>query len=111
MNNPAACFILGIGVGAAVAIMFAPASGSETRQKLSDSVSSGKQWVTDKTRYAADQVSARSQEAMEKGREIVDRGRQAVNTGREQVTAAVDAGRQAYREAVSRSEYHPEPQA
>lgn len=105
--SPAACFFIGLGVGAAAAILLAPASGSETRQKISESVNTGKQWVTDKSRAAADQVSQRAQEVADRGREVVDRGREYVSAGKEQLSAAVDAGKQAYRETVSRSEYQP----
>ncbi|MCC6587707.1 MAG: YtxH domain-containing protein [Bryobacterales bacterium] len=92
--SSAGYFFLGLGVGAAVAMLFAPRSGAETRQAISDGVNTGSRWVTDKSREVADKAS----KAMSSGREMLQHRQ-------EQVAAAVDAGRQAYREATSRHSY------
>ncbi len=88
-------FFLGIGVGLAVGLLFAPKSGEETRAALKGRA--------DESR---DYVKRKSSEARESATDFIDRGREAVNRQREQVAAAVEAGRQAYREA--HGSYPPE---
>lgn len=79
---------LGIGVGLAVGLLFAPKSGEETRASLKEHA--------DESR---DYVKRKSGEVRETANDFIDRGREAVERQREQVAAAVEAGRQAYREA------------
>ena len=73
-------FILGAVSGAAVALLYAPASGRETREYLGDRAREGR---------------ARAAEAAEKGRE-------AIKQGRETLATAVERGREAYQQARSR---------
>lgn len=82
-------FFLGLGIGVAVGILFAPNAGEETRQKLRSKADEGK-----------DYLKRRSGEFRESAEEIVERGKGAVSRQKENISAAVDAGRQAYREAV-----------
>ena len=72
-------FLAGAAAGAAVALLYAPAAGTETRGRL-----------TDKARESRD----RAAEAASKGREAVTRGRQTVVT-------AIERGREAYEQARS----------
>ncbi|MBS1872065.1 MAG: YtxH domain-containing protein [Acidobacteria bacterium] len=57
-------FVAGAAIGAAVALLYAPASGSDTREYL------GK-----KTREGRDALAESSKEMYERGRELYDRGR------------------------------------
>jgi gas vesicle protein len=70
-------FILGAVSGAAVALLYAPASGRETRQFLGEK---------------ADEARAKAAEAAEKSRE-------ALSQGRETLTTAIERGREAYQQA------------
>jgi gas vesicle protein len=72
-------FLIGAVTGAAVALLYAPATGAETRE-----------FLTDKAREGAD----RAKEAAEKGR-------QAVKEGRETLANAIDRGREAFQQARS----------
>jgi gas vesicle protein len=72
-------FILGAVSGAAVALLYAPASGNETREYLGDK---------------ARDARARAAEAAARGREVVAQGR-------ETITTAIERGRQAYQQARS----------
>ncbi len=94
-NNKLPYFFLGIGVGLAVGLLFAPKSGEETRALLKS-----------KADESRDFVKRRTGELKENAADFVERGREAVQRQREQFVSAVDAGRQAYREA--RSTYSPE---
>jgi gas vesicle protein len=109
-----AWFLAGLGVGALVGILYAPKSGSETREDLANGAREGSDYLRARTKLAAEEVSAfvdkskqQVAEYVEKGREAVDRGRaqweEFVERGKTVVTeqtgrvgAAVEAGRQAY---------------
>ena len=73
-------FILGAVSGAAVALLYAPASGRETREYLGEKAREGKE---------------RANKAAERGREIISQGR-------ETLTTAIDRGREAYQQARAR---------
>jgi gas vesicle protein len=81
-------FILGAVSGAAVALLYAPASGRETREYLGD---------------RAAEARARAAEAAAKGRDALNdaatKGRDALNQGRETLTTAIERGREAYQQA------------
>lgn len=83
-------FFLGLGIGVAVGILFAPKSGEETRDIIRSKAGEGK-----------DYLRRRSEEMRERAEDLVERGKSAVQRQKEQLHAAVDAGRQAYRESVS----------
>ena len=73
-------FILGAVSGAAVALLYAPATGRETREYLGDKAREGRERAT---------------KAAEKSREII-------NQGRDTLTTAIDRGREAYQQARAR---------
>jgi gas vesicle protein len=75
-------FILGAVSGAAVALLYAPASGRDTREYLGDRAREGR---------------ARAADAAAKGREFV-------NQGRDTIATAIERGREAYQQARSREE-------
>ncbi len=83
-------FFLGLGIGVAVGILFAPKSGEETRELIRSKAGEG-----------TDYLRRRSEDLREKAADIVERGKGAVQRQKEQLQAAVDAGRLAYRESVS----------
>ena len=83
-------FFLGLGVGVAVGILFAPQSGEETRGLIKSKAQEGGEYV-----------KRRTGDIKESASDLVDRGRTVVNKQKEQLSAAIDAGKQAYRDAVS----------
>jgi gas vesicle protein len=82
-------FFLGLSIGVGVGFLFAPKSGEETRHMLMSKADEG----TDYLRKQASDIHESASEAVEKGRN-------AVNRQKEILTDAIDAGKQAYREAV-----------
>jgi gas vesicle protein len=112
-----AWFLAGLGVGALVGILYAPKSGRETREDIAQGAREGTEYLRERTKQAAEDVStlvdkgkAQVSEYVDRGREVVDRGRtqweEFVQRGKNlvteqgsKVTAAVDAGRQAYQSA------------
>jgi gas vesicle protein len=83
-------FLLGLGLGVAVGILFAPKSGEETRQLLKSKADESK-----------DYVKRRTDEVLHDAEELIDRGKRTVARQKEQIVSAVEAGRQAYRESVA----------
>ena len=121
-SNGLAWFLAGLGVGALVGVLYAPKSGRETREDLAQGAREGTEYLKARTRQAAEEVSAMVDKGKEQVGEYVDRGREVVDRGRTQweefvqrgknvvaeqggrVTAAVDAGRQAYQNASGNPE-------
>jgi gas vesicle protein len=91
-SNSFVWFLAGLGVGALVGVLYAPRSGSETRDALRARAEDGRDYVRDRARVARDQAS-----------QWVDRGRDVVSQQKEQFRAAYEAGRQAYQEATTES--------
>jgi gas vesicle protein len=70
-------FLVGAAAGAAAALLFAPAAGKETRE-----------FLTEKAR-----------EGREKAGEAAQKTREALTRQRETISAAIERGREAYRDA------------
>jgi len=83
-------FFLGLGLGVAVGILFAPKAGAETRDMIRNKAEEGK-----------DYIKRRGEELRDSATDLVDKGRSAVTRQKEQLSAAVEAGKQAYREATA----------
>lgn len=89
-DNKLSYFFLGLGLGVAVGVLFAPKSGDETRELLRSKANEG-----------ADFVKRRGVELREQATEAVEKGKQTVQRHKDNLSAAVEAGRQAYRDAVT----------
>jgi len=83
-------FFLGLGLGVAVGVLFAPKSGAETRE-----------FIRSKAGEGVDYVKTRGDELRDTAAEKLDRSKEALRRQKDSFSAAVDAGKQAYREAVS----------
>ncbi len=91
--------LLGLAVGAGAALLFAPASGEETRARLRREA----RRATEKVRDLADEVGDELTERVGRTRasfdDRVERARQAVRSRADAVSDAVDAGRDAAAQA------------
>lgn len=85
-------FLAGMGVGAIIALLFAPRSGEETREYLREKYDDAR----DEAKRRVRDIRERAEEYSEKGKEFVERQR-------ESLEAALDAGKQAYREEKRKS--------
>lgn len=77
-NNALLAFALGALAGAAVVLLYAPASGSETRRKLKDKARAGRDRVSDIVEDGRDYLSRQRENveaAVEHGREVFERVR------------------------------------
>jgi gas vesicle protein len=82
-------FLAGLGFGALMGVLYAPRSGRETRDSLKNTAQEGREYL-----------KTRSRDAKETMNEWVDRSKEVVGRSKEQINTAIDAGRQAYREAA-----------
>ena len=82
-------FCLGLGIGVAVGILFAPKTGEETRQLLKSKADEGK-----------DYLIRQSEELKGSAADALERSRAAFLRQKEQLAAAVEAGKQAYKETL-----------
>jgi gas vesicle protein len=85
-------FLAGLGIGAVLALLFAPQSGKETRDLIAQKAAEGRDYVTTKTRELREQADG-----------LVEKGRERIAKEKERVSAAVEAGRQVYREEKSKA--------
>ena len=82
-------FFLGLGLGVAAGVLFAPKSGAETRDYLRSRAEDG-----------TDYVKRRAEDLRDNAAEAIDRSKDTLRRHKDNLSAAVDAGKQAYREAV-----------
>lgn len=92
-------FLLGGLTGAALAILFAPRSGRETREMLGERLREG----AERGREFRERVVSRGREILDDAGGFVHEQREAVERQRDRLAAAVEAGRQAYREEKTKS--------
>ncbi|HET9785356.1 MAG TPA: YtxH domain-containing protein [Terriglobales bacterium] len=95
-------FLLGLTVGALVGVLYAPQSGEETRGMLRDKAGEGREKFRGKAEEWRQQAGGLRTQASD----IADRGRAAVTRQIDQFQAAVEAGKQAYREAAGMEPKH-----
>lgn len=97
-DNKFSYFFLGLGLGVAAGLLFAPKSGPETRDLLRSKADEGKEYL-----------KRRSNEVVDQAADVLERGKSTVTRQRDNLVAAVEAGKQAYREAVSTMPGDAEP--
>jgi len=90
-KNGLSSFLLGLGVGVGIGMLFAPKSGQETREILKNKADEGSEFL-----------KQRGTEFRQSASEWVDKGKEALNRQRDNFADAVEAGRQAYRDTISR---------
>lgn len=83
-------FLAGLGIGAALGVLYAPKAGKETRDDIARYAQEG-----------TEQVKQRAKQYREQANQWVERGKDAVSQQKEQIRSAVEAGKQAYREATT----------
>ena len=78
-------FLAGLGIGALLGILFAPKSGAEMREYLSAKAEEGRQYAQRKAR-----------ELRERAEELLERSKTALEQQKQQLSAAYEAGKEAY---------------
>ena len=78
-------FLVGVGIGALLGVLFAPKSGEETRDYLAKRADEGRDFAQKKAR-----------ELRERADDLIERGKDVASRKRESLNAAVEAGREAF---------------
>jgi gas vesicle protein len=81
-------FLAGLGVGAAVGVLYAPKAGRETRESILTAAEEGR-----------DVVQERARKYKEQAQQWADRGKDVVAQQKDNIRSAFEAGRQAYKDA------------
>jgi gas vesicle protein len=103
-------FLIGAGIGAITALLFAPKAGSELRSDIADATKKGLDYARDTGRDIGERASdyyhtgvERAADLTARGKDAVgdltDRGKDLINRQKAQFAAAIEAGKQGYREA------------
>jgi len=80
-------FLAGLGLGAVIALLFAPRSGEETRE-----------YIREKYEDTRDEARRRVRELRDRAEDYTEKGKEFVGRQRESLEAALEAGKSAYRE-------------
>ena len=79
-------FVTGLGLGAAVAMLFTPRSGEDMREIGSEKAEDGRRYL-----------KKRARELSNAANEVADRGRAAIDQQKRAITAAVQVAKDTYR--------------
>ena len=91
-------FVAGAGIGAVLALLFAPKSGKETRDYVSKTATEGRDFITNKYSEGKQYVGETGRKVTEDFNAFLDKSKEAVQRQKEQLNAAFEAGKAAYRE-------------
>jgi gas vesicle protein len=91
-KNGLSSFLLGLGVGVGIGMLFAPKSGSETREIIKNKAGEG-----------TDFLKQRSSDLKQTASEWVDKGKDALGRQKDNLADAVEAGKRAYRDTVGQA--------
>jgi gas vesicle protein len=87
-------FLVGLGIGSAVAILFAPKSGKETRE-----------YIANKTKEANEYTRKKAQELRERAEDTLEHGKEIVTQTKEQIATAIDVGLETYNREKSKAHF------
>jgi len=92
-NDSFMWFLGGLSLGTFLGVLYAPRAGSETRQEIKDTVEEGRGYIKELGRDARGSAVA-----------LVERAKSAISYQRNQLGSAIEAGRDAYRDATSKEQ-------
>lgn len=88
-KNGLSSFLLGLGVGVGIGMLFAPKAGSETRELIKNKVDESGEYL-----------KQRGAELKQQASQMVDKSKETLGRQKDSIADAVEAGKQAYRDAV-----------
>ena len=78
-------FLVGLGIGSLIGVLFAPKSGEETREYIAKKAREGNELARKKARELRNRVE-----------ETIERGKEMITQTEGQIATAIDAGRETY---------------
>ena len=94
-------FLLGLGIGVAAGILWAPKAGEETRQLLADKAGESADYIKSRAQEGTEYVRNRADDIRQSASDLYEKGRTTVQKQRDTLGNAVEAGKQAYRDVKS----------
>jgi len=91
-------FLAGAGIGAVLALLFAPKTGRETRELIARTANEGRDFLTNKASEGRNYVEETGRKMSDDFSSFIDKSKEALQRQKEQLTAAFEAGKAAYRE-------------
>ena len=98
-------FLTGTVIGAGIALLYAPKTGVETREMLSDygnDLRDKSRHLPESVRYSAEDMADRGKHLINRGKEFIEQGTEMVNSGKDYLddkknalSEAIEAGRHA----------------
>jgi gas vesicle protein len=85
-------FLVGLGLGSLIGVLFAPKSGEETREYIANKARAGNELARKKGREMRDRVE-----------ETVERGKETIAQTKEHIATAIDVGRETYNREKSKA--------
>ena len=92
IDSKVSYFLVGLGVGSLIGILFSPKSGEGARDYLSQKINEGSKHAQKKAR-----------ELRERAEGLVERGKEMVNQKKEQIAGGLDEAGKAYQEEKSKA--------
>jgi len=92
-SNSLLTFLLGLGIGGVLGILYAPSSGEETRRKL--------KYYAEET---SDKISKKTQELKEDADAAIKKVSSEIKIGKEKIKAAIDAGKNVFKNSETSAE-------
>ena len=77
-SSPVVWFLAGAAIGATVALLFAPHAGTETRRRIKQKASEGREALGDSSR----DLAGRGRDLFEKGKRLADEAAELFDKGR-----------------------------
>jgi HAD superfamily hydrolase (TIGR01509 family) len=100
-SNSALYFLTGLGIGAVAGILYAPKSGSDTRDFLRSKSEEGARYARQTASDAADLAKQKADELKKAATDILDQATKTAKIPVDTVASAIDAGKTAYHEAIN----------
>src|SRR5262245_34920682 len=91
-------FMAGAGIGAVLALLFAPKSGRETREMIARTATDSRDFIANKYSEGRQVVDDKRRKVTDDFSSFLDKSKEAVQRQKEQLSAAFEAGKAAYRE-------------
>ena len=85
-------FLVGLGIGALVGILFAPKSGEETREFLADKADEGREYAQRKAK-----------ELRERAEDLIERSKEIMSKQKDALSSAVELGKETYKREASKA--------
>ena len=104
-DSSIAPFLIGLALGAGIALLMAPQSGEETRREIADRARKAKDAAMDAVGELGDVIGDKLEQARDKVEDGIESAREAVDIRRRRMSTAVEAGRAAARQAREELEF------